>query len=383
MDKYALTAPNVLVGQSFAAETVVVIDEDGLIDEVIPVSDLDDDIELTELDTGYLVPGFVDLQVNGGGGVLFNEEPTVEGILKIAAAHRRFGTTSFLPTVITDHPRVMSAAANAVTDARGKGHLNVLGIHIEGPFIDPARKGAHDLRFIRQPTKTDIIWLQNLLCGEVLVTLAPNCVTPGMIEALTEHGVAVTLGHSDATFEEAQAAIEAGASGFTHLYNAMSQMTGRKPGMVGAALAHPDIVCGIIADGHHVTAAALKIAIAAKEPGKIFFVSDAMPCAAGGPSSFELQGRRVDVVGGRLQLADGTLAGANITMLDAVRYGVAELDLSLEDALSMASLYPAQYLGLEWELGDIDAGSRADLVHLSDELDVLETWVMGVPSDEA
>ncbi len=386
MSRFGLTAERVFDGEIMRTDVAVVI-EGARIVEVVAKPKLDSSVPLQDLGKGMLAPGFIDLQVNGGGGILLNATPTLEGVRAIAKAHRRFGTTGLLPTVITDAPKVMEAAATAVSQAIRQGMPGVLGIHIEGPFIDPARKGAHAEQFIRRAADRDEAWLKSLDCGEVLVTLAPNCVAPDFIRELNDAGITVSLGHSDATAEQALAALEAGATGFTHLFNAMSQMTGRAPGMVGAALAHVGASCGIIADGHHVDPVALRAAIAAyaapqKQYSQIFFVSDAMPSAAGGPDRFTLQGRPAEVVAGRLQLADGTLAGANITMRDAVRYGIGQLELDLEQALAMASLRPAQYLGLGDKLGRLRHDQRANLVHLTDDLDVLETWIDGKATEE-
>ncbi len=378
MSKIALTADRVFDGEAMRKDVAVVI-EGVLIVDVVARSGLGSSVPLRDLGQGVLAPGFIDLQVNGGGGVLLNETPTVEAVRAIAAAHRRFGTTGLLPTVITDSQTTMWAAADAVSEAIRDAAPGVLGIHIEGPFIDPKRKGAHDPRFIRTPTEKDMTWLEGLQCGRVLITLAPNCVAANMISRLAQSGITVSLGHSDATSQEALAAIAAGASGFTHLFNAMSQLTGRAPGMVGAALAS-ECWCGIIADGHHVDPVALKAAIAAKPDGGVFFVSDAMPSAAGGPDAFTLQGRPVRVVDRRLQLADGTLAGATITMLDTLTYGNQSLGLSVTETLRMASLYPAEAIDLDDSYGRIAPGFRANLVHLSSEPVVLETWIDGKSS---
>jgi N-acetylglucosamine-6-phosphate deacetylase len=375
MTRFALTANRVFDGERMLAETAVVIEE-GRITSVGSRREIASGDILQDLGDGLLAPGFVDVQVNGGGGVLLNDTPTPAGVRAIAEAHARFGTVALLPTAITDRPEVTRAAASAVSAAIGDGVPGVLGIHIEGPFIDVSRKGAHALEFIRKPAQADIDWPCGLKCGRVLVTVSPNQVLPDQIRQLAGAGVIVNLGHSDASCETAQAALAAGARGFTHLFNAMSQLTGREPGMVGAALA-ADAHCGLIADGHHVHPAALRVAIAAKPRGRCHFISDAMPSAAGGPASFALQGRTVSVVNGRLQLVDGTLAGATITMLDAVRYGCGSLGLTLEESLRMASLYPAAFLNLDHELGRIVPGQRASLVHLGDRLDMLGCWQDG------
>ena len=254
------------------------------------------DGEQVDLGGGVLSPGFVDWQINGGGGVLFNANPTVEGIAAIAAAHRRAGVTAFLPTVVTDAPRVLDAALAAAREAQ-KRVPGALGIHVEGPFIDPRRKGVHPAEFIRTMTDADADALIAGRAGAMVVTLAPASVPMELIARLAEGGVIVSLGHSDASAEEAQAVFDAGASAVTHLYNAMSQLSSRAPGVVGATLADPRLICGLIADGEHAHPAAYLAALAAKGPRGIALVSDAMPPAAGGPDVFELQGRRMTRVG--------------------------------------------------------------------------------------
>ena len=326
---------------------------------------------------GLLVPGFIDVQVNGGGGALLNDNPTIDTIRRIAESHRKFGTTGMLPTVITDAPEVLSKAIASVKAARAESVPGVLGIHIEGPFLDKERKGAHEAKFIRAMTQEDVERITALDCGSVMLTLAPNRVSPDLIKALTEKGVLVSLGHSEAQHSEVIAALASGARAFTHVFNAMSQMNGREPGMAGAALSDRESFCGLIADGYHVHDAAMKVALAAKPRGRIMLVTDAMPTAARGPDSFALQGRAVHLVNGKLVLDNGTLAGSNLTMDEAVRYCVERLGVSLEDALRMASLNPATLLRRDHELGRIKSGYLANLVHLSDDLRVLETWIDG------
>jgi N-acetylglucosamine-6-phosphate deacetylase len=226
-------------------------------------------------------------------------------------------------------------------------------------------------------TDADVVQIANADCGSIMLTLAPNRVPPAMIESLAGKGVLVSLGHSGASLAEAAEALASGARAFTHLFNAMSQMTARELGMVGAALADPDSFCGLIADGFHVHDAAMKVALAAKPLNRIMLVTDAMPTAAGGPEAFELQGRTVRCVQDKLVLDDGTLAGSNLTMDKAVRHCVERLGVSLEDALRMASLNPAAFLRRDHELGRIKAGYWASLVHLSNELRVAETWIEG------
>ena len=346
------------------------------IQALVPVRDRPRGGEQVDLGSGILSPGFIDWQINGGGGVLFNAEPTVDGIAKIAAAHRRAGVTAFLPTVVTDAPHVLKAALAAASEAQA--HVpGALGIHVEGPFIDPRRKGVHPPEFIRPMEEGDANALIGGRAGVMVITLAPASVPLEQIARLAQPGIVVSLGHSDASAEEAQAVFAAGASAVTHLYNAMSQLSSRAPGVVGATLADPRVICGLIADGEHAHALAYRAALAAKGPRGIALVSDAMPPAAGGPDVFELQGRQMTRVGAKLIAEDGTLAGAAITMRDAVDYVVNALKVPLADALTMATLTPARLLRVDDRIGRIKPGHRADLVHLSDGLQVSEVWTGG------
>jgi N-acetylglucosamine-6-phosphate deacetylase len=332
--------------------------------------------EQHDLGGGVLSPGFIDWQINGGGGVLFNAEPTVEGIAAIAAAHRRAGVTAFLPTVVTDAPRILTQALAAAREARERVP-GALGIHVEGPFIDPKRKGVHPPEFIRPMLKEDADALIAARAGVMVVTLAPAAASLEFIGRLAEAGIVVSLGHSDTCAEEAESVFDAGASAVTHLYNAMSQLSSRAPGVVGATLADPRIICGLIADGEHAHPAAYRAALAAKGPSGVALVSDAMPPAAGGPDVFELQGRRMTRVGNKLTAEDGTLAGATITMRDAVDYVVHALKVPLADALMMATLTPARLLRVDNRIGRLKPGLRADLVHLTDDLQLAEVWMGG------
>ncbi|CAN5243531.1 N-acetylglucosamine-6-phosphate deacetylase [soil metagenome] len=371
MSRFALTGARIFDGETTHDNSALIVEGR----RIAGIGKAPSDTEVVTLDGGLLAPGFVDAQVNGGGGALFNGDPTPATIAKIAAAHRKYGTTALLPTVITDRPEILEAAAQAIA---GSAFPGVIGIHIEGPFIDVRRKGAHDPALIREITRRDIDWLKGLDCGTIMITLAPSTVPPEIVRELSDAGIIVSLGHAEATATEVQAALAAGARGFTHLYNAMSPLTHRAPGMVGAALADRESWCGIIADGYHADPIALKVAIAAKPQGKVFLVSDAMPTAAGGPASFNLQGRPVRVVSGRLELADGTLAGSNLTMDEAVRYCIASLDVGLEEALRMASLYPAAFLRQDHVRGRLVPGFAADIVHLDAGLEVRNTWIGGV-----
>ena len=373
--RHALKAKRIFTGDRMLIDHVVVI-RDKIIEDVVPASELGAGLAIGDLGDSLLTPGFIDVQVNGGGGVNLNKTPTVEGVVAMMKAHRRFGTTGMLPTVITDTPEVQHRAAEAVAAAR-KLHPEILGIHVEGPFLDPRRKGAHDEALIRAITAPDITWLTALECGEVLLTLAPNKVAAADIRTLADAGIHISLGHAEATSAEVNAALEAGAAAFTHLFNAMSQFSPREPAMVGTALISEQAYVGIIADGFHVHAGSLKLAFAAKRHDHFMLVTDAMSTAAGGPPQFMLQNRTVQLRNGRLELSDGTLAGSNLTMDEAVRFCVNHVGLKLESALAMASTNPAQFLGLGSRLGRIAPGYLASLVNLDNEWRVKQTWVEG------
>jgi N-acetylglucosamine-6-phosphate deacetylase len=372
-----LSGARIFDGERFRDDHAVVV-EGQRIAAIVPYSEIPRGA-VRDLGGGLLAPGYIDVQVNGGGGILFNEDPTPEGIARIAAAHRNHGTVGLLPTLVTDAPPVMAAAIAATREARNLTPAT-LGIHLEGPFLDPRRKGAHELRYIRDIGPGDVETIADADCGAVMVTIAPNRVGTESIAELARRGVLVSLGHSEASYEEARAAVEAGARAFTHLFNAMSAPAGREPGMVGAALDLDEAFVGIIADGHHVHEANLRIALAAKRRDRFMLITDAMPPAAGGPDHFDLQGRRVTCADGCLRLDDGTLAGSVLTMDEAVRYVVDVVRLDLGDALAMASRVPATFLRREKELGSIAPGHLASLVHLDDDLRVLETWIEGRPT---
>ncbi len=367
-------------GERFLDDHALVV-EGGSVRALVDFEDRPSGGDAIDLGGGVLAPGFIDRQINGGGGVLFNAEPTVDAIARIAHAHRREGVTGFLPTVVTDAPDVL---ASALTAAR-KAHVRVpgaLGVHVEGPFIDPRRKGVHPPEFIRPMREEDANALIAMRAGAMVVTLAPASVPLELVARLADGGIVVSLGHSDASAEEAQAVFDAGARAVTHLFNAMSQLSSRAPGVVGAALADRRVICGLIADGEHAHPAACRAAVAAKGARGIALISDAMPPAAGGPDSFDLQGRRMTRVGNKLVDDKGTLAGAAITMRDAVRYAATTLGLPLAEVLTMATLTPARLLGLDGRIGRLAPNFSADLVHLTDALDVAGVWIGGRGLDE-
>ena len=373
----ALVNARILEGGGFTSGRAVLV-EGGRIAAVAAESDPRvAKAERVDLEGQRLVPGFFDCQVNGGGGVLFNDAPSVESIRAIGAAHRPFGTTAFLPTLISDDFSVIARAIRAVRDAIEAGVPGVVGIHIEGPFINELRKGAHDSTKIRDLDARDVALLSSLQAGRTLVTLAPEMTTLATIRHLASEGVVISAGHTNGTFDQVSAALVNGVTGVTHLFNAMSPFGHREPGAAGAALADPDCWCGIIVDGHHVHPVALRIALACKGGRRFMLVTDAMPNVGADMTSFELQGRTIYVKDGRCVDESGVLSGSALDMAGAVRNAMSMLGLPLEKAVEMASAAPAQFMGLDGELGRIAPGLRASFVVLDESLGVRETWIDG------
>ena len=373
----AITHARVFDGERLLDDHAVILDQDRIA-EVLPSAALPADMPIeADLKGAYLTPGFIDLQVNGGGGVLFNGAPTAEAIRAIGAAHRRYGTTGFLPTLISDDYAVMRRAVAAVDEALAAGAPGVLGIHLEGPFLNVEKKGTHDAGKIRALDEAGLAILSSLKRGKTLVTLAPERTTAAMIRRLLEAGVIVWAGHSAASYRETQAALAAGVSGFTHLFNAMTPLQSRAPGMVGAALADADSRFGIIADGHHMHPACLQIAVAAKRRGGAVLVTDAMPTVGAKDKSFVLNNETIHAVDGRLLNAAGSLAGSDLDMASAVLNAARFARIDWLEAVRMASLYPARALGLADRLGYIRPGYRASLAALNERREVVQTWIDG------
>ena len=377
-EPFALTGTRVFDGDAWHDDAALVI-RDGLVEAILPAAVLPAGI--ARIDTGgLLTPGFIDLQVNGGGGVMLNDHPDVASIRTICAAHAPFGTTALLPTLITDTPEITAAAIAAGEQAARGGVPGFLGLHLEGPHLSLARKGAHDPKLIRPMTAAD----QTALIAArkhlpvLLTTVAPESVDPQQVAALAQAGIVVSLGHTDTGYATARAYAQAGASVVTHLFNAMSQIGNREPGLAGAALGTQSLSAGLIADGIHVDPATIGIAMRAKRgPGKIFLVTDAMATIGTEMTSFTLNGRTIHRRDGRLTLADGTLAGADLDMISAVRFMHRTIGLDLGEALRMASLYPAEAIGQAHRRGRFAKGTAADVVALSDALDVTGVWIGG------
>jgi N-acetylglucosamine-6-phosphate deacetylase len=357
----------------------VLVTGDGRVGDIADRMSVPPDADIIDAEGLLIAPGFIDLQVNGGGGVMFNNEPDVEGIARICSAHAQFGTTALMVTLITDRPDITSRAAEAGIVAHKAGVPGFLGLHFEGPHLSVARKGTHDPALIRKMETADLAILTGCKAKLpfVLTTIAPENVTEEQVTALRKAGIVVSLGHTDAGLSVATAYAEAGASMVTHLFNAMSPLGHREPGLVGAALSNGKLDCGLIADGFHVDPAAIGIALRAKNsPGRIFLVTDAMSTIGTDDDGFELNGRRVYRNGGRLTLEDGTLAGADIDMLSCVRFMHEKLDTPLEEALRMASAYPAEAVGASRK-GKLLPGFDADFVMLTPDLQMHSTWISG------
>jgi N-acetylglucosamine-6-phosphate deacetylase len=373
----ALVNGRVLTDAGLVDDRCVLVEGGRIVDIVGPGDARCTTAQQRDLGGNLLLPGFVDSQVNGGGGVLFNGAPSVEAIRAIGSAHRKFGTTGFLPTLISADLDVVADAIKAVQAALAAGVPGVLGIHIEGPFLNVERKGIHDPGKIRELDQGAVELLTSLRGGRTLVTLAPEMTTPAMIKKLVIAGVVVSAGHTNATYEQIRGALQEGLTGFTHLFNAMSQLTGREPGVVGAALDDPDSWCGIIVDGEHTDPVVLRISMRCKRHDRFMLVTDAMPSVGTNNKSFDLQGRKITVSGHLCLDEDGRLAGSNIDMASCVRNAVSLLGLPLPEAVRMASLYPAEFLGLAHDIGRIAPGYRANFVLADEQLQVLDTWIDG------
>jgi N-acetylglucosamine-6-phosphate deacetylase len=375
-DGHAVLADRVFDGHGWRAEAAVLV-RDGRIVGLGSWGEVPLDWPQTRLPTGaFLAPGFIDLQVNGGGGVLLNDQPTADGMRAIARAHRRYGTTACLPTLISDTREQVRTAVAAARSIGGRD--GVLGLHLEGPFISPRRPGVHRPDRVAKPGAGDLEELCELAgAGRSLVTLAPECVPPGFVRTLASSGVRISIGHSEAPADVVMQAVADGATGVTHLFNAMPPLSARAPGIIGAALAEHRLTAGLIVDGIHVDPVAVRAAFAAKGSNRITLITDAMPTVGTSLDRFELVGRTIKLIDGRLTTEEGTLAGAHLDMASAVRNAVRLAQLPLEDALRAASLTPARFLGLDNERGALVPGARADLVALTQELKVVATWLDG------
>jgi N-acetylglucosamine-6-phosphate deacetylase len=376
-----------LIGADLVLPDRIVLDHalivaDGRIADIVPRADVTSGCKTVSLEGGFLLPGFIDTQVNGGGDVLFNDSPDIDGITAIARAHRRFGTTGLLPTLISDDAPVLSKAMRAVEQALAEEVPGILGIHIEGPHLNTSKGGIHDAAKF---TRIDDAIISTLIHGSSsikVITLAPELAPAGAIARLVEGGLIVVAGHSMADYRQTRQALDQGVRGFTHLFNAMTQLGNREPGMVGAALEDRRSWFGLIADGRHVHPVTMTIALAARGTDGVMLVTDAMPPVGGTNAEFRLMGQTIRVVDGVCQGADGTLAGSALSMAQAFRNALDWFGLSLVQASHLASGNAARFLKLDRETGSIAQGLRADLVHLDDRHRVRRTWIAGAMSEE-
>ena len=375
----ALINGRIFTGEKILHQHVLLVEKGHIID-LVPEHLLPQVKDCYDLNGGLLAPGFIDVHVNGAAGELLNHQPSAQALQTIAQAHREYGTTAFLPTLMTDTWEQMINAVAAVVAAAELGVPGILGIHLEGPYLNVERKGVHSAKRIRVPSSDeDINHLFDVFPAHLikLITLAPERVSPEFIQRLIRHGMIVSAGHTEASYDQMQIALAHGVTGFTHLFNAMSPMTSREPGVVGAALDHGDSWCGLIVDGHHVHPVTLRQAIKAKAKGKMMLVTDAMHTVGQGAGRFDLMGSLIVSENGKVTTLNGTLAGSNLDMATAVRNTVQQVGLGLEEALRMASLYPAQFLKLDHKIGRIAKGFQADLVLIDDHMQVQQTWIKG------
>jgi N-acetylglucosamine-6-phosphate deacetylase len=372
---YAIGADHVFDGAVVRERTAVVMDGARILD-LVPTRDLPRTMSIRAMPEGaWLAPGFIDLQVNGGGDVLFNDQPSAQSARTIAAAHRRRGTTGLLPTLISDSAEKMQRALEAVNALVGS-EPGILGLHLEGPYLSPEKPGVHDRRQLRQPSPDELAMLTAPRDGVLLVTLAPEIVPAGFIAQLVASGIRVSLGHSMASYQQTRAAMAEGLTGFTHLFNAMRPLSSREGGPIAQALESPDAWYGLIVDGVHVDPAMLRLAL--RGLGHPMLVSDAMPPVGGHRSSFRLHGDTIAVRDGYCVRDDGTLAGTVLDMAAAVKNCVRLLGVPLPDALRFASTHPATFLGLGQTLGRLAPGYRADVVAFdATDMTVVGTWVAG------
>jgi N-acetylglucosamine-6-phosphate deacetylase len=378
-DRTALIAARIFDGEAWQEKSALLI-EDGSVTGLAGRDGIPDRFRRDDLGDALLAPGFVDLQVNGGGGVMLNDSPSADTIERICRTHARYGTTALLPTLITDTRATTAAVLTAAADAARKRTPGFLGLHLEGPHLALSRKGAHDPALIRPMDDADEAALIAARPGMpvLLTTVAPESVSPERISRLAEAGITISLGHSDAAFDTVRKAAAAGASMATHLFNAMSQIGSRESGLAGAALALGELSAGLIADGFHVAPETIGIALRAKRgPGRVFLVTDAMATIGTDMTAFRLNGRTIHRAGGRLTLEDGTLAGADLDMISAVRFMHRVVGLDLAETLRMASLYPAQAVRQEARLGHLRPGAAANIVAVSPDLNVRKVWIDG------
>jgi N-acetylglucosamine-6-phosphate deacetylase len=373
--KQAITGSKLFNGIDFIENKALLI-EDQHIAGIVNKDAIPTDFQVKKLDGGILSPGFIDLQVNGGGGKLFNNSPDKESLNTIISAHQYFGTTSIMPTVISDSLNILQKCTDTISNEIDNNH-SLLGIHIEGPFFNVKYRGVHQKQYINTINASYLNLFETLDKFPVMLTLAPECISIKQLKHLKSLGFKILAGHTDANYDQLEEAVKYGLDGFTHLFNAMGQISAREPGVVGSAFDFDETSASIIVDLHHVHPSLINLSFKQKPKGKLFFVSDSMATINHGEPSFELYDEVVSESNGRIINSEGKLAGSSITQIDAIKNAYQKCSIPLESAISMATLYPAEYLGVSDYIGQLKKGYRADLAHFDSNFHVQNVWLAG------
>ena len=373
--KHAITGAKIFSDHKLLDNKALLIDGENIIG-IVAKNDIPNNIKIQQLNGGILSPGFIDLQVNGGGGKLFNNSPEKESLDEIIKAHQHFGTTSIMPTVISDSLNVLQRCTSTISNEINN-NKSLLGVHIEGPFFNVKYRGVHQKQYINTINNDYLNLFESLQGFPVMLTLAPECISIKQLKHLKSLGFKILAGHTDASYDQLEEAIKYGLDGFTHLFNAMGQISAREPGVVGSALNFNNTAASIIVDLHHVHPSLIEMSYKQKPKGKLFFVSDSMATINHGEPSFELYDEVVSESDGRLINSEGKLAGSSITQIDAIKNAYTSCNITLSDAIAMATSYPAEYLGVSDYLGSLKANYRADLAHFDIDFNVKNVWVAG------
>ena len=373
--KKAITGSKLFNGLDFIEHKALLIDGQNIAG-IVNEGDIPTDFKIQKLDGGILSPGFIDLQVNGGGGKLFNNSPDNESLNTIISAHQYFGTTSIMPTVISDSLNILQKCTDTISNEIKNNH-SLLGIHIEGPFFNVKYRGVHQKQYINTINASYLSLFEKLDKFPVMLTLAPECISIKQLKHLKSLGFKILAGHTDASYDQLEEAIKYGLDGFTHLFNAMGQISAREPGVVGSALDFDKTSASIIVDLHHVHPSLINLSFKLKPKGRLFFVSDSMATINHGEPSFELYDEVVSESKGRIINSEGKLAGSSITQIDAIKNAYQKCNIPLDSAISMATLYPAEYLGVADHIGQLKKGCRANLTHFDSDFHVHNVWLAG------
>ena len=373
--KKALTGAKLFTGENFLENKALLI-EDKYIAGIVGKANIPKNFEIQKLNGGILSPGFIDLQVNGGGGKLFNNSPDKESLNTIIEAHQYFGSTSIMPTVISDSLNILQKCTETISNEINNNH-SLLGVHIEGPFFNAKYRGVHQKKYINTINASYLSLFEKLDEFPVMITLAPECISIKQLKYLKSLGFKILAGHTDASYDQLEEAIKYGLDGFTHLFNAMGQISAREPSVVGSAFDFDETSASIIVDLHHVHPSLINLSFKQKPKGKLFFVSDSMATINHGEPSFELYDEMVSESNGRIINSEGKLAGSSITQIDAIKNAYQKCNIPLESAIAMATLYPAQYLGVSHYIGQLKKGHRADLAHFDSSFKVRNVWLSG------